>query len=313
MAARAHRVAVLVAGLCAGLAAAACHASQPAAPHRATTPTPPATASSAAPPAADPTVVAAGDISPPRLAGQRGTSDLVRRLDPTRVLVLGDQQYPDGALADYRSYYDPTWGRFKDRTEPAPGNHEYLTPGARGYFDYFGAAATRRGVSYYSFDLGGWHLVSLDSNIGRDSASPQVAWLRRDLADTTARCVLAYWHHPRFSSGITHGDDRSVGPFWSVLHAAHADLVLNGHEHNYERFAPQRPDATADPAGIREFVVGTGGNSLYPFGPRTPNSERRLNHGFGVLRLTLHPTGYDWQYLAVDGTVLDRGGPEPCR
>jgi hypothetical protein len=236
----------------------------------------------------------------------------VRRLDPTRVLTLGDEQYPNGRLADFRSYYAPTWGRFKDRTDPAPGNHEYMTPHAAGYFAYFGKAATRQGHSFYSFDLGGWHVVSLDSNIDRTAASPQVAWLTRDLAATSKRCVLAYWHHPRFSSGIRHGDDRSVSPFWVVLRAAAADLVLNGHEHNYERFAPQGPDGNADPRGIREFVVGTGGNSLYPFGAAKQNSQVRLNDGFGVLRLTLHPTGYDWEYLSVGGAVLDHGGPQPC-
>jgi hypothetical protein len=304
MVARSRRTALFVAGLVA-VASAACAADKPAAPARAVPQVP-------AVHAADPTVVAAGDISPPRIAGQKGTSDLVRRLGPTRVLALGDEQYPSGSLADFRAYYAPTWGRFKDRTDPAPGNHEYMTPGAQGYFAYFGKAASRQGHSFYSFDLGGWHVVSLNSNIGRSAASSQVAWLKRDLARASRRCVLAYWHHPRFSSGIRHGDDRSVGPFWVVLRAAGADLVLNGHEHNYERFAAQSPGGNADPGGVREFVVGTGGNSLYPFGRAKPNSQLRLNNGFGVLRLTLHPASYGWEYRSVNGTVLDHGGPTPC-
>ena len=263
--------------------------------------------------AADPVVAAAGDIAPDEAGGHhQKTSDQVLAINPDAVLALGDDQYPDGALEDFQRYYDTTWGRSKDKTRPTPGNHEYETGAAAGYFDYFGAAARPSGTSYYSFDLGEWHLVSLDANIGHDAGSRQEQWLRDDLAATTKRCLLAYWHQPRFSSGITHGNDDSVGPFWSDLYGAKADLVLNGHEHQYERFGQQNPGAEADPQGIREFVVATGGKDLYPFGSPDPNSEFRDNSNFGVLRLTLHPTSYDWRFVSETGAVVDSGGPVDC-
>jgi hypothetical protein len=261
----------------------------------------------------DPVVAAAGDIAPDEAGGHdQKTSDQVLAINPDAVLALGDGQYPDGALEDFQRYYGTTWGRFKDRTRPTPGNHEYETQDAAGYFDYFGAAARPNGTSYYSFDLGGWHLVSLDANVDHGGGSPQERWLRDDLAATSKRCVLAYWHQPRFSSGVEHGNDESVGPFWSDLYQAKADIVLNGHEHQYERFAPQNPDAAADPQGIREFVVGTGGRSLYPFGSADPNSEVRDNANYGVLALTLHPDGYEWRFVSENGAVVDSGGPVAC-
>jgi hypothetical protein len=259
-----------------------------------------------------PTVVAAGDISPGRIAGQQETSDLVLRLDPTRVLALGDTQYPTGALADFRDYYAPTWGRFKARTKPAPGNHEYGTAGAAGYFSYFGRAARPAGRSYYSFDLPGWHLISLDSNIDHTAGSAQVEWLRADLRRSSRRCVLAFWHHPRFSSGAAPGNDTTVLPFWRSLYRHRTDLVLNGHEHNYERFAAQTPGGVATRRGIREFVVGTGGASHYGFGDPRPNSQARVSNTYGVLRLVLRPRSYLWTFVSVRGEVLDSGGPRRC-
>ncbi|WP_405150997.1 metallophosphoesterase [Sphaerisporangium sp. NBC_01403] len=274
--------------------------------------TPPGRATSEPAPrgAADPVVVAAGDISARCKTdgcGARATSDLVLRLHPTAVLALGDLQYPAGALSDFRSYYDATWGRFKDRTKPAPGNHEYITPGAEGYFRYFGAAARPEGKSYYSFDLGEWHLVSLDSMAGHGPGSAQVAWLTADLAANRRPCVLAFWHHPRFSSGKAHGGDPSVAPFWKALYKARADVVLAGHEHNYERFAPLRPDGEPAGDGIRAFVVGSGGASHYAFGPPVPGSAFRDNTDFGVLRLVLHRGGYDWRFVDTKGEALDSG------
>jgi hypothetical protein len=261
----------------------------------------------------DPVLAAAGDIAPAAETGHdQGTSDRVLAIHPTAVLALGDLQYPSGALEDFRRYYDRTWGRFKDRTRPAPGNHEYQTGGAAGYFAYFGAAARPNGTSYYSFDLGPWHLISLDSNIDHGAGSAQERWLRSDLAATSKKCVLAYWHHPRFSSGTEHGGDGSVDQFWRDLHAAGADVVLGGHEHNYERFAPQDPDGRADPLGPREFVVGTGGKDLYRFGAAEPNSQVRVNNAFGVLRMVLRPSGYDWEFVTATGTVVDSGGPVAC-
>jgi hypothetical protein len=262
--------------------------------------------------AADPVITAAGDISPHALNNQVDTSDRVLAINPTVALTLGDNQYPEGALADYRAFYDPTWGRFKAITRPVPGNHEYRTPGAVGYFDYFGSLARPEGTSYYSFDLGGWHLVALDSNIARGPGSPQEEWLRADLAATDRRCILAYWHHTRFSSGTHHGGHPSVGPFWNALYQAGADVVLSGHEHNYERFSRQDPSSRATEAGIRQFVVGTGGAGHYGFGNPEPNSQFREASTFGVLKLTLQPTSYEWQFVSSAGEVIDAGGPDAC-
>jgi Calcineurin-like phosphoesterase len=260
----------------------------------------------------DPVVVAAGDISPPRIGGQKQTSDRVLAIGPKAVLTLGDNQYPNGSLAHFRRYYHPTWGRFKAITKPTPGNHEYDTPGAEGYFRYFGAAARPAGKSYYSFDLGGWHLIALDSEIDGQPGSPQDRWLREDLAGTRKRCILAYWHLPRFSSGAHEGDKPSVAPFWNALYLARADLVLSGHEHSYERFAPQGPGGRATPQGIRQFVVGTGGAYITPFTTPRPNSQVRRSNTWGLLALTLHQGGYSWRFESEDGDVLDRGGPVAC-
>jgi hypothetical protein len=260
---------------------------------------------------ADPVVVAAGDIA--EASGhQRLTSDRVLELDPDRVLLLGDNQYRSGTLAEYRSLYGPTWGRFKARTRPVPGNHEYETPRAAGYFAYFGKAARPKGHSYYSFDLGGWHLIALNSSIDHGPGSAQERWLRADLVATDKRCILAYWHFPRFSSGAHQGSWGSLGTFWNDLYDARADVVLSGHEHSYERFARQTPWAKASRQGIRQFVVGTGGADLLGFANRKPNSQRRISHTHGVLELVLHPASYHWRFVSEDGAVLDRGGPIPC-
>jgi hypothetical protein len=260
----------------------------------------------------DPVVVAAGDISAPRIGGQKQTSDLVLAIGPTAVLTLGDNQYPNGSLAHFRRYYHPTWGRFKAITKPTPGNHEYETPGADGYFRYFGAAARPAGKSYYSFDLGGWHLIALNSQIDRRLGSPQDRWLREDLVGTRKRCILAYWHFPRFSSGAHEGGNPSVAPFWNALFLARADLVLTGHEHSYERFAPQGPGGRGTPQGIRQFVVGTGGAYITPFTAPKPNSRIRRSDTWGLLELTLHRGSYSWRFESEDGDVLDRGGPVAC-
>ena len=261
--------------------------------------------------AADPVVVAAGDIA---MAGghQQLTSDRVLELDPDRVLVLGDNQYRSGELAEYRSLYDPTWGRFKAITRPVPGNHEYVTPRAAGYFAYFGRAARPKGRSYYSFDLGGWHLIALNSSIDHGPGSAQERWLRADLVATAKRCILAYWHYPRFSSGAHQGSWDSLGTFWNDLYDARADVVLSAHEHTYERFARQTPWAKASWQGIRQFVVGTGGADLLGFAARQPNSQVRIGNVHGVLELVLHPASYDWRFVSEDGAVLDTGGPVAC-
>lgn len=257
----------------------------------------------------DPVITAAGDIASgggPD-AAQRRTAQLVLSIDPTAALTLGDNQYPDGELADFMASYDPTWGRFKDITRPVPGNHDYHIAGADGYFDYFGGRANRRNGGYYSFDLGGWHLVAVNS--GRGSISDeQLTWIRRDLHRNDATCELAFWHHPRWSSGTHHGSDEDMGALWSVLFRFGVDVALNGHEHNYERFALMSPQGRKAPGtGIREFVVGTGGAGSYPFGNPIAGSQKRITGVFGVLRMTLHDDGYSWAFVRADGSVADSG------
>jgi hypothetical protein len=246
------------------------------------------------------TVVAAGDIACPQSLACPDTSRRVESLAPAAVLALGDIQYERGELADFQAVFDKSWGRFKSIIHPTPGNHEYSTTGAAGYFEYFGVQR------WYSFDIGGWHVVSLNSNCrsvgGCDVGSPQERWLKADLAAHPARCVLAFWHHPRWSSGF-HGSDPGYDAFWSDLAAAGAEIVLSGHDHDYERFGPDR--------GIRQFVVGTGGRSLYPIVGHEVRSETSNDSTVGVLALTLRPTSYDWQFVpAATSKYADSGHAE---
>jgi hypothetical protein len=239
------------------------------------------------------------------------TSDLLIKQAGT-IFTAGDNAYDNGSDQEFASCYEPTWGRVKDRTLPAPGNHEYQTANAAGYLGYFGAAAAPDGTTWYSTDLGAWHVIVLDSECakiggcGADTAEGR--WLAADLAaHSDARCTLAIWHRPRFSSG-EHGDDLTVGPFWTQLVAAHADLVINGHDHDYERFAPQNAAGIQDrTSGLREFVVGTGGAPTRTFKSVAANSEFRLTGVWGVIRLTLHPANYDWEFLPVSGDITDSG------
>jgi acid phosphatase type 7 len=278
----------------------------------------------AAPIAEHPRIAAAGDIacdptSPAYNAG-RGTPTECRQLATSRllgtrrhraVLAVGDLQYADGAYDKFRVSYARSWGRVKAITKPVPGNHEYETTNGDGYFRYFGKRAGSAGKGYYSFDVGSWHIVALNSNCGAvggcHQGSPQERWLRRDLAANRTRCTLAYWHQPRFSSGV-HGSDSTYVDFWKALYSANADVVLNGHDHDYERFAPQDPRGALDRArGIRQFVVGTGGRSLRSFPRVEPNSEARDATTFGVLELTLRPAAYVWRFLPAVGSYTDRG------
>lgn len=255
-----------------------------------------------------PVITAAGDIAregtPSR--EQRGTARLVRSIDPAAALTLGDNQYPDGGLADFQSSYDATWGRFKGITRPVPGNHEYHIEGADGYFDYFGWRAHRSNGGFYSFDIGAWHLVAVNSGTG-DISSEQLAWVRADLRRNDARCDLAYWHHPRWSSG-EHGSDRAMAPLWRVLFRNGVDVALNGHDHHYERFAPLSPTGRVRRhRGIRQFVVGTGGDELRDVGHPIHGSQRRIAGVSGVLRLRLPSKGYAWAFVGSNGNVRDRG------
>jgi hypothetical protein len=255
---------------------------------------------------ADPVVAAAGDISDDSLSGQDRTDELVVNQGLHAVLTLGDNQYSSGSLADFQQYYHPTWGRAKSITRPSPGNHDDCPES--GYDDYFGARAPG---CWYSFDIGDWHFISLDSNRASDPA--QLAFLDSDLAGATERCVAAYWHHATFSSGSSHGSDSRTRPFWDALYAAGADLVLVGHDHTYERFAPQTPLGQRDDTrGLREFVVGTGGRSHYGFDSPIANSQVRNNNTFGVLKLTLHAASYDWQFVPEAGKTFTDSGSQAC-
>ena len=262
----------------------------------------PSTPSPGPPPSGGPeTFVGAGDIA---ICGGNAEAT-ARQLDGIggTVFTLGDNAYSSGTRADFQNCYEPTWGRHKSRTRPAPGNHDYGTPGASAYFEYFGANAGPIGLGYYSFDLGAWHVISLNSNIGTDPGSAQAAWLRADLAaSANARCTLAYWHHPVFSSGPNGNREAPVmREIYRILYNANVDLALVGHDHLYERFGPQDADGRLDTArGIRQFVVGTGGVPLYDFEAIKPNSEVRLK-AHGVLRLVLSSDRYQWDFLAVSG------------
>jgi hypothetical protein len=248
--------------------------------------------------------VAAGDVE--GCGSGAATAKLIDGIDGA-VAALGDNAYPNGSTGDYAHCYDPTWGRFKSRTRPVPGNHDYDTPRAAGYFRYFGALAGPSGTGYYSYDVGSWHVVALNSNCGSVDCAAETQWLDSDLTAHPTPCTLAYWHHPRFSSGSV-GDSSTVTPFWKVLYNHRATIVLSGHDHDYERFAPQDPAGRPDPGrGIRQFVVGTGGGSLGTFYGRDPNSQARSDTTFGVLKLTLRPDGYDWRFVPVDNGFTDSG------
>jgi hypothetical protein len=260
--------------------------------------------------------VGAGDIADCRdLSGAEATANLLEKI-PGTVMAVGDLAYPDGTPENF-ACYDKSWGRVKGRTRPAPGNHEFHSAGATYYFQYFGATAGDSGKGYYSYELGRWHIVVLNSECvaagGCDAASVQGTWLREDLAAHPAACTLAYFHKPLFSSGGAHGNDLLMKPLWDALYAAHADIIVNGHDHDYERFALQNPDGVADAArGIREFVVGTGGKNLRPFTAVRANSEVRSIAAFGVLKLTLFPGRYQWEFIPQAGKSFQDSGAGTC-
>ncbi len=265
-------------------------------------------AAPAQPGAVQDVLVGAGDIAG---CDQNNDEATARLLDQTSgtVFTAGDNAYSDGTAKEYRDCYDPTWGRHKARTRPSPGNHDYGTSNASGYFGYFGASA---GPGYYSYDVGGWHVMSLNSNISADSGSPQYQWLRGDLDSSHTACSAAYWHHPVFSSG-EHGNNSKMQAIWRLLYDHGVDVIISGHDHNYERFAPQDADARPDPIrGIREFIVGTGGASQRAFSTIRANSEVRDTGTFGVLKLTLRTNGYDWEFVPVAGRSFRDAGTGTC-
>ncbi len=266
-------------------------------------------------PGGDPVLLAAGDISRCDSTDDDATARLLDNLGGT-IAALGDNAYLSGSEEEYRRCFAPTWGRHLARMRPMPGNHEYNSHDAAPYYRYFGDAAGPALQGWYSYELGAWHVVVLNSNCaavgGCHPDSEQERWLRADLAAHPARCTVAMWHHPRFSGG-DHGDDPQTSHFWRALEAAGADLVVNGHDHDYERFAPRRSDGTRDDAnGIREFVVGTGGARLIGFRTVGPESEARNSTAHGVLRLVLHPDGYDWSFVPIAGARFSDSGRGAC-
>ena len=279
----------------------------------------------------DPLVAVAGDIAcdpqAPTFNGGLGTADachmrqtasLITGAAPDLVLIPGDVQYNSATLSEFRASYDPAWGSFKSITRPVPGNHEYGTRDAADYYKYFGAAAGDSRKGYYSFNVGAWHVVGLNSNCSEPGINcavgfAQEGWLRSDLDQHRNRCTLAFWHHPMFSSG-QHGNHPTVAPFYNALYERGADLVIVGHDHNYERFAPQTPSGALDTVnGIRQFVVGTGGRDLQSLRrQRKPNSEIGQDDTYGVLMLRLHPTSFDWEFVPEAGRTFRDTGTQAC-
>jgi hypothetical protein len=247
--------------------------------------------------------VGAGDISTCSNNNDTKTANLIGNIAGT-VVALGDNVYENGTLTEYNNCYGPTWGLYKSRTKPVPGNHEYQTSGAAGYFNYFGVP------KYYAYNLGAWRIYALNSEIDVSSPSAQVAWLRNDLVANPRKCVLAYWHRPRWSS--TSAITSKMQTIWSILVDAKAEIVLSGHAHNYERFAQMNKNGQAVSAGVRQFVVGTGGESHSGFGTILPASRVHNASTYGVLRLTLRPDGYDWKFVPIAGQTFTESGSTSC-
>jgi acid phosphatase type 7 len=262
------------------------------------------------------TLVGAGDIASCNYTEDSATAKLLGNI-PGTVFTLGDNAYPDGTAAQFRDCYDPTWGKYKSRTKPTAGNHDYFTIGAWPYFNYFGARAGTPGAGYYSYDRGAWHIVALNSNCkyvgGCSRRSLQGRWLRKDLANHPSGCTLAYWHHPLYASG-TGSDTPAVKPLWQILYDQDADVILSGHAHRYERFRPINPAGDPDPAnGIRQFIVGTGGApSQGQSGPDDPNMQVKKLGTPGVLKLTLRADSYGWEFVPIEGETFTDSGSDQC-
>jgi hypothetical protein len=255
--------------------------------------------------AASVVMVGAGDIASCGNTNDSKTASLIGSISGT-VFDLGDNAYESGTSTEYTNCYQPTWGQYKSRTKPVPGNHDYKTSGASGYFNYFSVPR------YYAYNLGDWRIYALNSEIDTSATGAQATWLKNDLASNPKQCVMAYWHRPRWSSGSVHGSDGKTGPLWSILYDAKAELVVTGHEHNYERFAPMNKSGSAVSTGLQEFVVGTGGKSLYAFGTILSASRARNANTFGVLKLTLSSGSYTWKFVPVAGQSYTDSGTINC-
>ena len=254
------------------------------------------------------TLVGAGDIASCTSGADSKTAQTIAGI-PGIVFTAGDNVYPDGSASNYKNCYSPSWGSLKSRTMPVPGNHDYyLNPGAAGYFSYFGSAAGPTGLGYYAYDAGAWRIYALDSEYGPTSSgyANEYAWLQNDLATNPTQCVLAIWHRPAFSTG-PHGNSSRMAKFFQLLYASGAEIVINGHDHMYERYAPMDGTGTAQANGVREFVVGTGGASLYAYKTTSPLIAVRNNRSHGVLRLDLSPGSYTWHFIPSTGTFTDSG------
>ena len=261
-------------------------------------------------PVTDAVFVGAGDVDGCGRAEPEYTARLLDRI-PGTVFVAGDATYPSGTMASYTSCYGPTWGRHLWRTLAVPGNHDYQSDGGAAFYQYFGAAAGPPGLGYHSHTLGAWHVVMLNSMIPVKAGSPQYEWLRQDLGASTAACTVAVWHHPLFSSG-KNGNNPYMRDVWNLLFQYGVDVVVNGDDHLYERFAPQDANGRASTRGIREFIVGTGGYPLYNRGQTQANSEVFENKTYGVLKLTLKSGRYDWEFVPIDGQTFRDSGSGTC-
>jgi 3',5'-cyclic AMP phosphodiesterase CpdA len=256
-------------------------------------------------------LAAAGDIASCEVPHDRETAELLEGIGGT-VVALGDNVYPDGTAAEYADCYERTWGRHKARTRPAPGNHEYETSNAAPYYEYFGAAAGPPGRGYYAYRAGAWQVLSLNSEVPMRPGSAQHEWLRSELEDNPSACTIAYFHRPLFSSG-PNGDQPDVRPLWQLLYEYRADIIVSGHDHLYERYGLQDPDGRPDAAaGIRQFIVGTGGGDRYHLLRSRPTSEAR-GTDWGVLKLTLDTGAYAWEFIPVAGASFRDAGTGVCR
>jgi calcineurin-like phosphoesterase family protein len=254
-------------------------------------------------------LVGAGDIGNCATTGAEATARLLDHISGT-VFAAGDNAYMRGTRDEYQNCYEPTWGRHRSRTRPVPGNHEYMSAGAAPYYEYFGGNAGPIGDGYYSYAVGAWRVIALNSEIPSGPGSPQSQWLRGELSSGPA-CTAVIWHRPLFSSGLA-GNNPDVRDLWRTLYELGADLVINGHDHTYERFAPQDPDGRLDQVrGIREFVVGTGGAPLFEFPSVQPNSEARAAV-WGVAVFTLFAGGYQWEFVPVEGESFRDSGSGAC-
>lgn len=250
-------------------------------------------------------------VACPNFKGAEATAKILDQVAGL-VFTVGDNVYETGTPDEFAKCYEPTWGRHKARTRPSPGNHDYYTPGAAGYFGYFGDLAGPPGRGYYSYDYGAWKILSLNSNVPAGAGSEQALWVQRELQSSSAQCTIAYWHHPVLSSGFE-GDMPQMKYIWQLLYTNRVELVLTGHSHNYERLTPQDANGKADrEKGIREFVVGTGGNDFTPLARISPNSEAINENAHGVLKLTLSPGAYSWEFISVAGKSYRDAGSGPC-